>query len=364
MTPHMNPPTLPLWYVANQAYMFSNILPVYRALGGEFLVRNVKSWVQFKRYLRGLSAWPQEHTFRRTPAVRRINYKKPTALDGIFISLNGIILNRPDPRCVSIFVGHGTGDKPYHRDSAAIILPRFDYHFLSGPKHLAKLRDSGLELPEEKLIQIGNLRFDDYVNGKIDRNRVFDNLGVVDRTRKTVLYAPTWSWGNGTLLQYGVKFCKELSGEFNVIVRPHTYDRRNMPAVKREVERAGLRHVYFSQPADLLKHDTMDDFLVSDILVSDTSSILYEYLITRKPIIVVRTDFDQKHNMPAALDIQHVAAHYDESIPILPLVQQSLDTFPQHAAQYEELLHNCFYFNDGRCVARAAEFLHRINPAR
>lgn len=349
-----------LWYVANQAYMFSNILPVYRELGGEFLVRSVRRWVQFKRYLRDLNAWPEHPTFLNSPAVRIHDFRKPAPFDGAFISLNGILINNPNTRSKSIFVGHGTGDKPYLGDTTRRILTRFDYHFVTGPKHLAKLEDSGLNIPADKLIHIGNLRFDDYVNGKIPRERVLANLGIEDANRKTVLYAPTWKWGNGTLSKYGFKFCEELSAEYNVVIRPHTYDRHNLPALKRRVNHAGLKHVYFSLPSDLRKHDTMDDFLASDILISDTSSIVYEYLITRKPVISIRTDFARSHTMPARLDINSVAARFDESIGIRALVDQALQTHDRNRAGYEELLHNCFYFNDGRNVRRAAEFLNSL----
>ncbi len=351
---------LPLWYVANQAYMFSNILPVYRAYGGEFLVRSLQRWVQFKHYLHDLNAFPERRTLFDSPAVRIVDYRKPQSYDGVFISLNGILINKSGPKSKSVFVGHGTGDKPYHGDTAQRIISKFDYHFITGPKHLAKLVDAGLNLPAEKLISIGNLRFDDYVNGKISRERVLANLGIKNPNRKTVLYAPTWTWGNGTLAKFGFRFCKELSTDYNVIIRPHTYDRRNVPALKRQVRRAGLQNVYFSAPADLRRHDTMDDFLVSDILISDTSSIVYEYLITRKPVISIPTDFTGGHNMPANLDIKSVATPFDENINARDQVARTLDQHETHRAAYEELLHNCFYFNDGGSVARAGEFMNQL----
>ena len=51
-----------------------------------------------------------------------------------------------------------------------------------------------------------------------------------------------------------------------------------------------IRHVYFSNTNDLLDRDTMTDFEVSDLLVSDTSSIQYEYLVTGKPIVIARSE--------------------------------------------------------------------------
>lgn len=83
---------------------------------------------------------------------------------------------------------------------------------------MQKLLDSNVKIPDERLIKIGNLRFDDYVNGKFDREVEADRLGIVDRTRKNVLYAPTWSWGDGTLLKYVYRFAQEITERYNLII--------------------------------------------------------------------------------------------------------------------------------------------------
>ena len=46
-------------------------------------------------------------------------------------------------------------------------LETYDYHFISGPKHLHKIEDVCISLPEERLIKIGYPKFDDYVNQKV-----------------------------------------------------------------------------------------------------------------------------------------------------------------------------------------------------
>jgi len=53
----------------------------------------------------------------------------------------------------------------------------------------------------------------------------------------------------------------------------------------------------------------MFDFALSNLLISDTSSILYEYLITRNPIIIANTQHVDLHNMPPEMDISTIAYH-------------------------------------------------------
>jgi CDP-ribitol ribitolphosphotransferase / teichoic acid ribitol-phosphate polymerase len=104
----------------------------------------------------------------------------------------------------------------------------------------------------------------------------------------------------------------------------------------------------------------MNDFLVSDIMISDTSSILYEYLITDKPIIVVKNDCDDLHRMPGEMDIMNYATIFDGSQDIVKLIDQNLAD-QKFKAEYNKLLHNCFYFNDGKSVERIREFLTSIS---
>jgi len=338
-------------------YQFSNALPIYAKQGGTLIVKNLKTYLQIKMYLRNINTFSNIRTFLNTPPAIIRDRKDLYDLEGVIISLSNATINCDHKKCKTIFIGHGTGDKKY--GSNAKILECYDNHFMSGPKHREKLKDVGLNLPEEKLINIGNIRFDGYVNNKINREKELDRLGVKDRNRKNVLYAPTWRWGKGTFKKYVYKFSEEITKKYNLIIRPHHHDRRYLPSIKIWAKLNGIKHVYFSNPAALVKSDTMNDFLVSDIMISDTSSILYEYLITRNPIIVAQTDFDDLHNMPDDMNIMNYTTIYDGSQDILQLIENELAT-QQYKDDYHKLLNNCFYFNDGKSVERALAFIKSI----
>lgn len=346
-----------IYYFANQIYQFSYSIPIYKRLGGTFIVRKYKKLLSFKKLLRNTNVFPNVKTFLNTPPIVKLDIKNLYDLKGIIISQSNTRINCNHQKCKTIFVGHGSGDKRYGGNEK--ILKSYDYHFLSGPKHMQKLRDVCLNIPEEKLVKIGNLRFDDYVNNKINREEVLDTLGVKDRGRKNVLYAPTWRWGSGTFKKFVYQFCREITKEFNLIVRPHYHDSKRIPKVKIWAKLHGIKHVYFSNSSKLLTNDTMQDFMVSDILISDTSSVLYEYLITGKPIIIAKTNCDELHTMPDDMNIMKYADIYDGSQNIVKMIENNLLNQP-HKNDYKKLLNNCFYYNDGKSVERAMNFLRSI----
>ncbi|MCD4706756.1 MAG: CDP-glycerol glycerophosphotransferase family protein [Candidatus Sabulitectum sp.] len=348
-----------IYYFANQVYQLSYAWPLYTEIGGSFLVRKYKTLLKFKRYLRG-SIKSEGAAFLGTPVVERRKLRHVSDLSGVILSQSNSRIHNDPARLKTVFIGHGTGDKKYGGNARR--LESYQYLFVSGPKHMEKLRDTGVNIPDNRLVKVGNLRFDNYVNGKTTRNALMDRMGIPekDHARKTVLYAPTWKWGNGTLNKYTKLFCREITKEHNLIIRPHHFDSHHVPKLKLWAKLAGIKRVYFSNSNRITRSDTMHDFLVSDVLISDTSSVLYEYLITGNPIIVANTDFSDLHNMPDEMNVMTIADFFDDSKSILDVVNRNLSN-PENNSRFTEMLHNCFYFNDGKSVKRAAEFVKQLS---
>ena len=160
--------------------------------------------LRFKYYLFNSVKNEAIKGFLNTPPVIIRDIRQPLDLRGVILSGSCTFVNNNKDNSFSIFIGHGAGDKKY--GGSAEILKSYDYHFISGPKHLHKMKDMGVEIPSEKLVDIGYPKFDDYVNNQIDRNGYMNYLGIKDRSRKNILYAPTWRWGNGT--------CKNMESGF------------------------------------------------------------------------------------------------------------------------------------------------------
>ncbi|MFQ6612346.1 MAG: CDP-glycerol glycerophosphotransferase family protein [Fidelibacterota bacterium] len=349
-----------IYYYANQVYEYSFARLIYGHLGGIFVVRKPNRKLRLQWFLRkSQRVRASSPMFQHPPEilVKDVNHE-PFDLPGILISNSNTVILRNEAICKTVFMGHGTGDKKY--GGKASDLNTFDYHFVSGLKHLQKMEDLNVQIPEERLIKIGNCRFDEIINHEVDVDGYRNYLGIQDNNRKTILYAPTWKWGDGTLLRYGKQFAQELTGEFNLIIRPHYFDRKYISGFKAWARFRGIKHLYFSNPANILTNDTMYDFAVSDLLLSDTSSILYEYLIVNRPIVVIKNKFDDLHAMPPELDVNTIASHYDGNIGvnIITVIYNALENHDPKA--YETMLNNCFYFNDGKSVRRISNFLESL----
>jgi CDP-glycerol glycerophosphotransferase (TagB/SpsB family) len=347
--------TVNIYYFANQVYQFSNALPLYRKIGGRLIIHTIKKFLQVKMYLRGLNQSPDHKTFLNTPQVLWREITDLNDLEGIILSLSATAIDCNHQKCKTIFIGHGTGDKKY--GSGGDVFKNYDYHFISGPKHLQKLKDLNIDIPDDRLIKIGNLRFDDYLNHKLERQKELDRLGIIDRKRKNVLYAPTWRWGGGTLKRFVYYFANEITKKFNLIIRPHHHERRYLPGLRWWAKTNGIKNIYFSNPSWLKKSDTMNDFIASDILISDTSSILYEYLITSQPIIVIKNNFTDLHRMPDQMNIMKHVTIFDGTGDITKLIERNLED-KESKKKYAEILNHCFYFNDGKSVERSLTFLN------
>ena len=353
-----------IFYYAFQMYQFSYSKPIYDKIGGTYVVKKFDRWLQFKRYFKGMNREREYRTFLNSPRIIVRPVTRHFSEEGLIFSHSNINIKSDPQKCIRVFIGHGTGDKPYggNRVGPQNLL-NYEYIFVSGPKHLARLQDAGVKIPPERLIKIGNMRFDAIVNETIDKTAVYKRLGITDLSKKIVLYAPTWRFGNGTFDKYVKKFCREISPHHNLIVRPHYHDAKHIPEIKIWAKLKGLKNVYFSDPSDLGKSDTMHDFAVSDLMISDTSSVNYEYLITGKPLIIIDNQYKKLHKMPDEMNILNIVDIYNESVPIAEMIAENLIS-NKYRKQQKKMLFDCFYFNDGKSTQRALDFIDKVRIER
>ena len=188
-------------------------------------------------------------------------------------------------------------DMPDGSLSVSNVLSNFmktDYMISASPfltdiyKHAYKLDG----LYKGKIIEEGYPRLDTLF--RFDRNEVFeklDSLGVkCDRSKKVILYAPTW---RGADYDHAVADVRSLTAfkenleslidkdEYQVIVKPH----------QRVFQLAGdeMRDSFFV-PANI---DANEVLSVTDILISDFSSIFYDYLALDRPILFYIENIDE-----------------------------------------------------------------------
>jgi CDP-glycerol glycerophosphotransferase (TagB/SpsB family) len=111
----------------------------------------------------------------------------------------------------------------------------------------------------------------------------------LDAQRPTVLYAPTWNLGLTSATMLGarvVELIRAQAPEVNIIIKPHPVIGDWRPRWMARWARLAAR-----EPGVLLVRDTHADIvpymLAADLLISDASSAIFEFLALDRPIVLL-----------------------------------------------------------------------------
>ena len=358
-----------IYYYANQLYQLSYALPFYKKLGGTIIVNSISKYFKFHNQLRDMAAF-NEKTLLKTPKIIIRKNGNMQDLNGIILSFSNLWIKRDPTKCKIIFHEHGASDKRIGSNLKTKPLEKlknFDYIFLMSPKNQIKIKalaesfgEKKLSNIEDKFVKIHNLRFTEYLEQRGKKQSILNEIGIIDNSRKTVLYAPTWRFGSGTLRKYFHYFAKEITKEYNLIIRPHFHDAKLIPQYKLWAITHNIKNLYFSNPGNLKKHDTFTDFTASDILLSDTSAVLYEYLITENPIIIIHPNYGRQIEMPDNLNIMKSAVIFNEHDDINSLIATALKE-KRYSQNYYNMYSDCFFTLVEDEVVDAIDFLVKLN---
>jgi CDP-glycerol glycerophosphotransferase (TagB/SpsB family) len=125
-------------------------------------------------------------------------------------------------------------------------------------------------------------------------NVTIKDLGM-GPNNKTILYTPTLGWKTCTCQSSFFDYINKLvywslEYNFNLIVRPHPYFLKQFPEAQNLLDNMGKLDnvkVDFTYNYYLL-------FKLVDFIISDISSLAYEFLITTKPVVLTRTSFKKE----------------------------------------------------------------------
>jgi hypothetical protein len=133
---------------------------------------------------------------------------------------------------------------------------------------------------------IGMPKLDCLVDGSLNRNQVLTSLGV-DPSRRTVMYAPTWS-PFSSLTTMGEELVRRLSNAgYVVICKLHDRSRETRYANSGGVDwGARLEPLLRAAGGVLATGSNSSKYLPgADVLITDHSSVGFEYLLLDRPLI-------------------------------------------------------------------------------
>lgn len=254
------------------------------------------------------------------------------ASDAIFVTGNEVPYYL---RGLKIQIFHGlAGEKKGHFH----IRHYFDLYLTQGPYFTEKFNSLRKKNRDFDVFETGWPKLDIFSNNKHIYDIDKETLLKKHRTNKIVLYAPTFS-PSLTSAPYLLREIENLAINTGYLIFIKFHDLMSKKWVE-AYKKLSLRipNIYFREEKNIIKF-----LLQADILISDTSSVIYEFLLLDKPAISYKT---------ITPDI-----HWDNSDSYTKLTEKVLDNLkndPYAKARYyiNKRLHP---YRDGKSALRMVE---------
>jgi CDP-glycerol glycerophosphotransferase (TagB/SpsB family) len=215
--------------------------------------------------------------------------------------------------------------------------------------------------PAAKLV--GMPKLDCLMDGSLERDALLRSYGI-DPARRSVLYAPTWS-PYSSVNAMGLELVKQL-GEAGYAVMVKLHDRSRESAF---VHSGGvdwgerLKPVLEKIDGHLAEgSDACAYMTAADVLITDHSSVGFEYLLLNRPLIRI--------NMPELIARTNIHEDYVKMLAEASIsvdnVRQALDAVekcfaaPQSKSQQRREIAEELFYQPGTATARATRELYEV----
>ncbi len=179
---------------------------------------------------------------------------------------------------LTVFLEHGIGTKSMSSFSSITL---FDLYLVEGIQRYNRIKNLYPD-HKNKLKMVGFSKFDEIVNfDDYAKNKLFERYGL-DKNKKTILYAPTFF--PSSIEKMANNFPSEFK-QCNVLVKPHylSYERERY---KKQLEKFNIWAEYPNCAVLPLSEYNLVPFMaISDIMISDESSAMFEFSALNKPVI-------------------------------------------------------------------------------
>lgn len=238
---------------------------------------------------------------------------------------------------------------------------KFDY-FISPSKFCTEKFISAFNLKklgkDNIIVEKGYPRNDYLFNYKKEDIDKIKKLLKLPKGKKVILYAPTFrdnqhTSGVGYTYNLGINFDKmqkELSKDYIILFRTHYFVSNSFDFSKYD------KFIY-----DVSKYDDINDlYIISDLLITDYSSVFFDFANLKKPMIFYMYDLDDYKNNLRDF-------YFDLSILPGPIVKQENDLIKEikNIDNYDESYHDKYikfnekfnYLDDGKSTERVVEVI-------
>lgn len=227
---------------------------------------------------------PKISTFEYASKVRWTNSIQEAydfSPEAVFVPGNIVPYYLPGVK-IQVFHGYAAEKKDHW-----IIRRYFDTYFTQGPYFTSHFKALSEEYGDFEVVETGWPK-QDWIKRNLhtydaERQRLLDSTG----RKRIILYAPTFSPKLTSLPLEGMKEHLGELAERNdalVVMKFHPLTRKEWADEYRAWAETKDNVIFVNQGENITKYQ-----LMSDVLISDTSSTVYEFLLLSRPVITVRT---------------------------------------------------------------------------
>jgi glycosyltransferase involved in cell wall biosynthesis len=261
---------------------------------------------------------------------------------------------------------HGVAGK-YDLDSPTKIAPvvaTFDRLMFANLDRLRRYADAGLVDPDSpRAALIGYPKVDCLVDGSLNRSAIMAALGL-DADKPTVLYAPTWS-PHSSLNSVGDQIIRSLAQlGVNLIVKLHDRSLETTARGSGGIDwRARLKQLAEKSAVHLAEGSNASPYLyVADCLVTDHSSVGFEYTLLDRPIVVMHSPELLRHGRinPQKAELLQSASHVVHTADVVAATVTRALQHPAELSPVRRRVANELFYRPGTATARAVDVIYRL----
>jgi CDP-glycerol glycerophosphotransferase (TagB/SpsB family) len=277
---------------------------------------------------------------------------------------------KPRKTAIKVEIFHSASIDNYSVSPKAM---RFDKLFTIGPYLYDKFISTGTVAENDpRLEKIGMPKIDCLVNGTLDASAIRKELGI-ENDLPTVLYAPTRSTISGTSLEHaGEQIIKTISKmDVNLIVKLHDRNFRMWRKKNPTDWKKRLDDLKTPNMKVITGYDICPAFYVSDLLVSDVSSVTYEFCTLDRPMIFYHIDpmielVEKKERERWGNEISDLLAWGRDCGQVVFNVsemEEAIDyglAHPQEKSEIRKEFAQKFFYNLGGATDKAVEKIYEL----
>lgn len=232
---------------------------------------------------------------------------------------------------------------------------KYDY-FLSPSSFATGKFISSFQLTANQILEVGYPRNDFLTNITEEKIRQLKQKYNLPQDKKIILYAPTWrdnsynSKGYTYKIQVDFEYWKsKLDPNYIVLFKPHYL-------IINQYKYQGLNDFLYLMKEDI---DINELYVISDVLITDYSSVFFDFAILRRPILFYMYDLEEyKENIRGFyLDIStdlpgEVITEEDELIHRLENLEIYFHQYIDKLKNFNQVYNS---YQDGMCSKKVVE---------